>query len=61
MKAASENAKAKKYAGRRLDVAREGMRFGVYMKVQPEGERLVALVVDPRMTDKIVNALNDSG
>lgn len=47
-----------KFVGRRLDVSREGFRFGVY-RVQPgKPEKLVALVDTARRVDKIVDALN---
>ena len=46
-----------KYIGRRLPTPLEGLRFGVY-KQQSGGDVLIALVVDARRTDKIVDMLN---
>ena len=50
--------KDKKYVGCRLSTPLEGMRFGVF-KVQFSGDdKLIALVIDARRTDRIVDMLN---
>lgn len=51
-----ENVKVK-YIGRRLPTPLEGLRFGVY-KQQSGGDVLIALVIDARRTDRIVDMLN---
>ena len=51
-----ENVKVK-YVGRKLPSPLEGLRFGVY-KVQSGGDVLIALVLDARRMDRIVDMLN---